>query len=147
MTKHPVKEEHKRASLWPVLLQEELENISKLADLCVEGGHERTGMGLSEWGRCDTSLASLTLYQRSAVGTRWAQTLSRTAREELGGSLRQPDEVVEVRHSTYQDGRWLKKHSRMTRNVFKDTSRKLHHIQRLFPVIPANWYVTLLLQE
>lgn len=73
--------------------------------------------------------------------------LSHTAVEELGGSLQQPDEVAEVRHSTYQDGRWLKKHSRMTRNVFKDACRKLHHIQRLFPVTPANWDVRRLWQE
>lgn len=69
-------------------------------------------------------------YQRSAAGDPGG----------LGGSLQQPDEVAEVRHSTYQGGRWLKK-SRMTTNVFKDTCRKLHHSQRLFPVIAANWDV------
>lgn len=41
----------------------------------------------------------LTWYQRSAAVDPGG----------LGGSLQQPDEVAEVRHSTYQDGRWLKK--------------------------------------
>lgn len=67
----------------------------------------------------------LTLAGQLGAEQAWAGMVSKVCSGDpggLGGSLQQPDEVAEVRHSTYQDGRWLSDDKKCLQGHMQETA-------------------------